>query len=74
MNLRRLGIVRRFEAAQIIKELLTTDQYKVKDSLTDDQFDAIQMAFWALENPGMLCCCHRRSKIDLYAGQKLTHA
>ncbi len=48
--------MRRFEAAQIIKELLTTDQYKVKDSLTDDQFDAIQMAFWALENPGMLCC------------------
>lgn len=25
----------------------------------------------------MICCpfhCHRRSKIDLYAGQKLTHA
>ena len=48
--------MRRFEAATIIRALLTTDQYKVKDSLTDEQLEAIQMAYWALRNPENLCC------------------
>lgn len=68
--------MRRYEAIRVIKELLTTDQYKVKDSLTDDQFDAIQMAFWALENPEMLCCgfCEKFENEEIpYSGWCLCH-
>lgn len=46
----------RGEAIGTIKEIFGADQYGIRDTLTDEQTEAIKMSLNALENPECMSC------------------
>lgn len=48
--------MKRKDAVKIIHEILDTDTYGFRDSMTDEQQEAMWMALNALEFPDCMCC------------------
>lgn len=53
--------MKRIDAVKTIHEILETDTYGFRDSMTDEQIEAIRMALNALEFPECMNCggCQR---------------
>ena len=56
--------MKRAVAAKIIHEIFDTDTYGFRDSMTDEQQEAIQMALNALENPECMSCGYCQKFVD----------
>lgn len=48
--------MKRRDAVDTLHEILDSDTYGFRDSMTDEQITAVQMALDALEFPEVMCC------------------